>query len=54
MVAGMVVGLAKGLWPHHAARFGVSAGTAAAMTPGSELCRKIDTDRINDWLKPDL
>ncbi|MFO7659047.1 MAG: 1-phosphofructokinase family hexose kinase [Bacteroidales bacterium] len=52
MVAGTVLGLTNGLWPHHAARFGVAAGTAAAMTPGSELCRKEDTDKINDWLKP--
>ena len=54
MVAGMVKGLTKGLSTHQAARYGVSAGTAAAMTPGSELCRKVDTEKIYDWIKPDL
>jgi 6-phosphofructokinase 2 len=50
MVAGILVGCIKGLWPAQAVRYGVAAGTAAAMTPGSELCRKEDTDRIFEWL----
>lgn len=54
MVAGTVIGLSNGLWPHQAARYGVAAGTAAAMTPGSELCKKEDADKINDWLSPGL
>jgi 6-phosphofructokinase 2 len=53
MVAGIVTGLIKGLWPTEAIRYGVAAGTAAAMQPGSELCTKEDTDRIWRWLKPD-
>lgn len=50
MVAGIIVGCLKGFWPDQAARYGVAAGTAAAMTPGSELCRKEDTDQIFNWL----
>lgn len=50
MVAGTLVGYIKGYWPEQAVRYGVAAGTAAAMTPGSELCRKEDTDRIFKWL----
>ncbi len=46
MVAGIVLGLSRGYDPTDAARFGVAAGAAAVMTPGSELCRKIDTERL--------
>ena len=46
MVAGMVLALARGLPVAEAARFGVAAGTAAAMTPGTALCRKEDADRL--------
>ncbi len=34
MVAGMIVGCLKGFWSHQAVRYGVAAGTAAAMNPG--------------------
>lgn len=45
-VAGMVLALARGWsWPK-ALRFGVAAGAAAVMTPGSELCRREDTERL--------
>jgi 6-phosphofructokinase 2 len=50
MVAGMVLGCIKGFWPEKAIRYGVAAGTAATMTPGSELCKKSDTDMIFEWL----
>ncbi len=50
MVAGIITGCTKGYWPEQAVRYGVAAGTAAAMTPGSELCRKEDTDKIYNWL----
>lgn len=53
MVAGMIIGCIKGFWPEKAVRYGVAAGTAATMTPGSELCRKSDTDKIFDWLNID-
>ncbi|MHC2991883.1 phosphofructokinase [Pontibacter sp. HJ8] len=50
MVAGMVMSLLKGCPLGEVVRYGVAAGTAATMTPGSELCRKEDTDKIYDWL----
>jgi 6-phosphofructokinase 2 len=46
MVAGIVLSLAKGLALKDAVRFGVAAGTAAVMTPGSELCRRKDAERL--------
>lgn len=46
MVAGMVLALSKGASFAEAARFGVAAGAAAVMTPGTELCRKEDAERL--------
>jgi 6-phosphofructokinase 2 len=51
-VAGIVLGLARGLDLHDAVRFGVAAGAAAVMTPGSELCRRDDTERLYDRISP--
>ena len=45
-VAGLVLALARGRsWPE-AVRFGVAAGAAAVMTPGTELCRREDVERL--------
>ncbi len=46
MVAGIVLGLARGMSINDAASFGIAAGAAAVMTPGSELCRREDTERL--------
>lgn len=46
MIAGIVLSLARGNSLVQAARFGVAAGAASVMTPGTELCRKEDTERI--------
>lgn len=46
MVAGIVLSFAKGMPVHNAIRFGVAAGTAAVMTPGTELCRREDAERL--------
>jgi len=46
MVAGIVLSLARGEAVRDAVRFGVAAGAAAVMTPGSELCRREDTERL--------
>ncbi len=46
MVAGIVLSLAKGMPVLNAIRFGVAAGTAAVMTPGTELCRREDAQRL--------
>jgi len=46
MVAGIVLALERGREPEDAVRFGVAAGAAAVMTPGTELCRRADVERI--------
>jgi 6-phosphofructokinase 2 len=47
MVAAIVLGLAQGLDIRAAVCFGVAAGAAAVMTPGSELCRLADVKRLH-------
>lgn len=45
-VGGLVYALSRGHELADAARYGVAAGTAAVLTPGTELCTKADTERI--------
>ncbi|MEQ8818627.1 MAG: 1-phosphofructokinase family hexose kinase [Sumerlaeia bacterium] len=49
-VAGFVLALARGKDLHHAVRFGVAAGAACVMTPGTELCRREDTEHLYEQL----
>ena len=44
MVAGIVLALVRGKSLENAVRFGIAAGAAAVMTPGTELCRREDTE----------
>ncbi len=46
MVAGIVLALARGKSVPQAVRFGLAAGAAAVMTPGTELCHREDTERL--------
>ncbi|MCY4466993.1 MAG: 1-phosphofructokinase family hexose kinase [Chloroflexi bacterium] len=46
MVGGLVLALAQGRSLQDAARFAVAAGSAAVMTPGTQLCRKDDVERL--------
>ena len=46
MVAGIVFSLARDRPLREAARFGVAAGAAAVMNPGTALCRRDDVDRL--------
>lgn len=46
MVAGVLTGLDRGYDIRDAVRLGIAAGSAAVMTPGTELCRKKDVDRL--------
>lgn len=48
MVAGIVLGLARGFSLIDAARLGVAAGSAAVMTGGTRLCRGEDAWRLYD------
>jgi 6-phosphofructokinase 2 len=46
MVGGLVLALDRGEPLIEAVRFGVAAGAAAVMTPGTQLCRREDTERL--------
>jgi 6-phosphofructokinase 2 len=52
MIAGMVLALAQGRDPVEAVKRGVAAGAAAVMTPGTELCRREDAERVYDEVNP--
>ena len=51
--AGIILALTRGFSLLEAVRFGVAAGAAAVMTPGTELCRRDDTERLYDQLRHD-
>ncbi len=46
MLAGILVSLARGEALVDAVRFGMAAGTAALLRPGTELCRREDVERL--------
>jgi 6-phosphofructokinase 2 len=46
MVAGILVGLCRNYDILDAVRHGIAAGSAAVMTPGTELCRREDVERL--------
>jgi 6-phosphofructokinase 2 len=50
-VAGLAIGLARGWSLRDAARLAIAAGTAAVLTPGSELLRREDTERLHAQLR---
>ncbi|NJB70376.1 6-phosphofructokinase 2 [Saonia flava] len=50
MLAGMVRALAEGKSYSEMVKYGVACGTAATMTPGSELCKKEDVDELYEWI----
>lgn len=50
MVAGIILSLSRGYELKEAVKYGVAAGTAATITPGTELCRKKDVEEIFEWL----
>ena len=51
MVAGMLVAHASGASIEEAVEAGVAAGAAAVMTPGSELCRREDFERLRQQMR---
>jgi len=51
-VAGMSYALSQGLAPTEAFRWGVASGTAALLTPGTELCRRADVERLLTQVRP--
>jgi 6-phosphofructokinase 2 len=54
MVGGIVLSLSRGNEVRNAVRFGIAAGAAAVMTPGSELCRREDAERLYEQLRADI
>lgn len=53
-VGGMTFGLAKGMPPTIAFLLGMSAGTAAVLTPGTELCKRSDVERYFEQFRSRL
>lgn len=51
MVGGMTLALARGWSLRDAVRYGIAAGSAAVMTPGTELCRREDVEAIYPRVK---
>ncbi len=49
-VAGIVLALSRGKSWREAIRYGVAAGAAAVMTPGTELCCREDVERLYEQL----
>ncbi len=52
MVAGIILALARGRPLPEAVRFGVAAGAAAVMNPGTQLCRREDAERLFEQMGP--
>jgi 6-phosphofructokinase 2 len=52
MLAGMLVGLLRGLPLREAVRFGMAAGAAALLGSGTQLCRASDVERFHSQLSP--
>jgi len=50
-IAGLVLKLNEGLGLEEACRWAVAAGTAATLTPGTELCRHEDVERLISKVK---
>ncbi len=50
-IAGIMTGLSRGDEMREAVRLGVAAGSAAVMTPGTELCRRQDVERLEKQMK---
>lgn len=46
LVGGFLTGLVRGWPPAEAFRLGIACGAACAMTPGTELCRRADVERL--------
>lgn len=54
MVAGIVLSLARGKDFQKAVLYGLAAGSSAVMTPGTELCRKEDTDKLYEKMYEEI
>ena len=50
MVAGMTIALSQGKSLREVVRYGVACGTAATMTEGADLIRKMDVAHLYEWI----
>ena len=50
-IAGLVLKLSQGYEIEEASRWAAAAGTAAALTPGTELCRREDVEKLLPQVK---
>lgn len=50
MLGSLILSISRGDSLNDALKWGVAAGTAATITPGTELCRKKDVQNIFNWL----
>lgn len=50
MLGSLILSISRGDSLQDALKWGVAAGTAATITPGTELCRKKDVENIFKWL----
>jgi 6-phosphofructokinase 2 len=46
MLGGLILSLARGMALRAAVRFGIAAGAAATLNPGTQLCSREDTERL--------
>jgi 6-phosphofructokinase 2 len=46
MLGGLILGLARDMMLSAAVRFGIAAGAAATLNPGTQLCSREDTERL--------
>ena len=53
MLAGIVLGLSRGLPLREAVRFGMAAGAAALFGAGTQLCRRADVERLHQSISGD-
>lgn len=51
MIAGIALALSRGEEVREAVKRGIAAGAAAVMTPGTELCRREDAERLYEQLR---
>ena len=51
-VGGMTLGLARGLPPEEAFRWGIASGTAALLSLGTGLCRRENVERLFHQVQP--
>jgi 6-phosphofructokinase 2 len=50
MLAGIVLGLARGMILRATVRYGIAAGAAATLNPGTQLCSREDTERLFEMI----